>query len=300
MPNRYVREGINSSRAVASLDAATEIFYRRMLHVVDDFGRFEVDTMLIRSRAYPVHQGINEGDISRWLAGCEKAGLIVFYEAAGRRYLVLTKVERPRAAKPKFPEPPARLVERFGLFTPANTCLQTKTNASFPNTDTDTNPNAGAEQGRARDPVGEVPTEAQAVEMTVNAAIPPDFVRLVYLDWFSRNGRDGAGNVVAWLPYVTKRWAREQVEWKAGTHRGRKAKSPGQAMGPPFLEVAAYAREKWANDPRRANWAVSFHRHWSDPKREWKRNGVVIDWKIELTAQVAKWREQEQQQQKQQ
>src|ERR1700739_2706438 len=97
MPNRYVREGINSSRAVASLDAATEVFYRRMINVVDDFGRFEVDTMLIRSQAYPVHPNVRVTDISRWIAACEKAGLLVLYEVSGRDYLVLTKTERPRA-----------------------------------------------------------------------------------------------------------------------------------------------------------------------------------------------------------
>lgn len=297
MPNRYVREGINSSRAVASLDAATEVFYRRMINVVDDFGRFEVDTMLIRSHAFPVHRNISESDISGWLARCEKAELIVIYEAAGRRYLVLTKTERPRAQNSRCPDPPRDIVEKYGLFTSAsaNTCPRVKTFA--PNTNTNTISNTRTKVvppflgGEGRLP-SEIPSEAEAVEMTATAGIPPDFARHVYQDWSSRGGKDGGGNVVPWLPYVTKRWAREQVEWKAGTHRGRKAQGPGQTVGPAFLEVAAYAREKWGDDPRRANWAVSFYQHWNDPKRQWKRNGVLIDWKIELTAQVSRWREQ--------
>jgi hypothetical protein len=85
MPNRYIREGINSSRAVASLDVATEVFYRRMLLVIDDFGRYEVDYLLIRSAAYPVHPDIEETDIARWLAACQKAGLLAFYESGGRQ-----------------------------------------------------------------------------------------------------------------------------------------------------------------------------------------------------------------------
>ena len=250
MPNRYVREGINSSRAVASLDAATEVFYRRMINVVDDFGRFELDTLLIRSHAFPVHQNISESDISAWLARCEQAGLIVIYEVAGRHYLVLTKTERPRAQNSRYPDPPRDVVEKFGLFTDVNTCPRVKTSAPTTNTTTTTitTPNAGAEakfalptarpparegdgRGSSCQPVGETPTESQAVEMTATAGIPPDFVRLVYLDWSSRGGKDGAGNAVPWLPYVAKRWIREQNEWKAGTHRGKKHEN-SRSIGP--------------------------------------------------------------------
>jgi len=202
------------------------------------------------------------------------------------------RIGRPRASKFDVSEPATGCGRKVGLFTSANTCPHMKTFAPNTNTNTNTNTGAGPKFGLqiARAPVGEIPTEAEAVEMTAAAGIPPDFARLVYQDWSSRSGKDGAGNVVPWLPYVTKRWAREQVEWKAGTHRGRKAQGPGATVGPAFLEVAAYAREKWGDDPRRANWAVSFYQHWNDSRRQWKRNGVLIDWKIELTAQVAKWR----------
>jgi hypothetical protein len=115
MPNRYIREGINSSRAVASLDAGAEVFYRRMLLVIDDFGRYEVDYLLIRSAAYPVHPDITETDIARWLAACHQAGLIAFYEVCGRRYIAFAKTEPPRARKSKYPDPPWELVEQLGV-----------------------------------------------------------------------------------------------------------------------------------------------------------------------------------------
>ena len=402
MPNRYIREGINSSRAVASLDPAAEVFYRRMLNVVDDFGRFEVDTMLIRSHAFPVHSNISESEISRWIAACEKAGLLVSYEAAGRTYLALTKTERPRARKSRYPDPSPHIAERFGLFTSVNICPHAKTFASNPNTNTDTNTNAGADtetpnpdcdevvqqspdreggvtppanacdfqskspanptnhaqadhpqlsahsalmggqfpteksQAAFKNPLfyggkspgifgknelsffhaqktgfntvfspkirtlqspdregGEIPSETEAVAQTAIAGIPPDFARFVYQDWSSRNGKDASGNLVGWLPYVTKRWVREQVEWKSGTHRGKKSgqahssKPPG---APTLAEVHAYAKEKWGTEPGCANWAASFYTHWNAPGRQWKRNNIPIDWKIELTQQVARWR----------
>jgi hypothetical protein len=68
----------------------------------------------------------------------------------------------------------------------------------------------------------EIPDFEGAFAMTVNAGILKDFCKYVFDDWSSRSGKDGGGNVVAWLPYVTKRWARESVEWRAGTHKGNK------------------------------------------------------------------------------
>jgi len=66
MPNRIIRENILSSEPVCSLDWATEVFYRRLLSVVDDYP-LQVDR-------------VREADISRWMAICQKAGMIVLYQ----------------------------------------------------------------------------------------------------------------------------------------------------------------------------------------------------------------------------
>ena len=58
---------------------------------------------------------------------------------------------------------------------------------------------------------------------------------------------------------------------------------------PTRAEVVEYAKEKWT-DGEWQNWANSFYAYWSDQKREWKRRGTVIDWKIELSANVARWK----------
>lgn len=144
----------------------------------------------------------------------------------------------------------------------------------------------------ASEDLPELPTVEQAITQTMTAGIPEDFTRYVYDDWSSRQGKDAGGVLVKFLPYVVKRWTREQVEWKAKTHKGRKD-SPKQSTssGPPLRLVQSYCAEKWGDDPRHVNWAISFHRYWSDPKREWKRQGKAIDWMPELTKQVAKWRE---------
>jgi hypothetical protein len=133
MPTRLKREGINSSRAVAALDWGAEVFYRRMLLVVDDFGRCEVDYLDIRSKAYPVHVNVREADIIRWIAACQSVRpempLLVLYEVAGKQYLVLTKTEPPRAKISKYPNPPPELIKRFNLYADDNICKQMKANA---------------------------------------------------------------------------------------------------------------------------------------------------------------------------
>lgn len=95
-------------------------------------------------------------------------------------------------------------------------------------------PNPPNPPGRgAREPeASNIPSESEAIAMTVSAGIPGDFATFVYHDWRSRNGRDACGSVVSWLPYVTKRWTREQVEWKAGTHRGNKKRENSKPGGP--------------------------------------------------------------------
>lgn len=137
----------------------------------------------------------------------------------------------------------------------------------------------------------EIPTLETALAQCSAAMIAPDFASYVFDDWTSRSGKDGGGNVVEWLPYVSKRWSREQVEWRAGTHRGKKAvkAKPARPEGvPDRAEVMAYAKEKYGDDPKHLNWGSSFYSAWSG--RDWKRQGRLIDWKPEFTSQVAKWR----------
>jgi len=80
----------------------------------------------------------------------------------------------------------------------------------------------------------ELPTREQALAMTMCVGIPPKFSKYVYDDWASRNGKDGSGVVVGFLPYALKRWVREQNEWKARTHKGNKA--PVGPNGEPYLD----------------------------------------------------------------
>ena len=81
-------------------------------------------------------------------------------------------------------------------------------------------------KGRERNTL---PTREEAIAGTMTAGIQPEFAGYVFDDWESRGGKDAAGNLVPWLRYVTKRWAREGPEWRLGTHGALKRKgNPAQ------------------------------------------------------------------------
>lgn len=108
VPNRLIRDGILTSDRVNTLTLGGEVFYRRLLSVVDDYGRFDGRHVMLKVSCYPLRvDSVREADISRWIAECEKAGLIVLYAVDGKPYLaVLDFRQQVRAKHSKFPPPP--------------------------------------------------------------------------------------------------------------------------------------------------------------------------------------------------
>jgi hypothetical protein len=88
-------------------EPATEVFYRRLHSVVDDFGRFTAHPSLLRAALYPLRlDKITDAEVSEHLEACASAGLIHLYHVAGKPYLeVLDFHQRTRAKASKFPPP---------------------------------------------------------------------------------------------------------------------------------------------------------------------------------------------------
>lgn len=81
---------------------------------------------------------------------------------------------------------------------------------------------------RATDDESEVPDEPQAVAQAVTAGVPEEFAKLVYSEWFEKQGhyRDG---LIPFRRRLMGRWSRERAQWEAGTHSSqRKGKPNGQ------------------------------------------------------------------------
>ncbi len=109
MPNRIIRDGILRSKAVAQLHPMAELFYRRLMSVCDDFGRYYADPALLLSDCFPIRPSwADEEGVVKWLEQCKSFGLLKVYEANGSIFLQIEKFgQRTKPGqKSKFPELP--------------------------------------------------------------------------------------------------------------------------------------------------------------------------------------------------
>ena len=167
MPNRYVREAAITSKAVNSLSWQAEVFWRRLLNKVDDFGRFTAEPDLLLVEVFPRQLNrVREADIPRLLTDCEKAGLLYRYEAGDKAFLVMNQWECGRAQKSKYPPPPEHICKQMqthvynGLqMSPAPTPTLTPT------------PNTGISYDKASKP-GRRSGETEAGRVTSGAPPP--------------------------------------------------------------------------------------------------------------------------------
>lgn len=106
MPIRMLRD-CTDSEAVNRLDDGSEVLFYRLIMKADDYGRFTANPRLIRSLCFPLKDGIRESDISRRIAACESAGLIVLYQVADKPLLEIVNFgQRLRSSRAKYPPPP--------------------------------------------------------------------------------------------------------------------------------------------------------------------------------------------------
>ena len=104
MPTRIVREGIITSEPVNSLSPEAEIFYRRLMSVADDYGRYYSHPALLCGACYPLQlDRITDKNVSKSLAECMAVKLIWTY--GDGKYLQVVKFNQQTRSKSKFPEP---------------------------------------------------------------------------------------------------------------------------------------------------------------------------------------------------
>lgn len=107
MPTRIIRDGILTSERIALLGWPEEVFYRRLMSVTDDYGRFYAHPSLLRAACYPLHLNkVSDSDIGKWLTACVNAALVRVYPAKdGKRYLEIQDFGQRVQSKSKFPAP---------------------------------------------------------------------------------------------------------------------------------------------------------------------------------------------------
>lgn len=106
MPNRMLRDWTRSDK-VNIVTVHAERFFTRLIMKVDDYGCLFSDTRLLKAELFPLLlDGVREADIARWMAECQKAGLIVLYEADSKKYLQIQDFrQRLDKARNKYPLP---------------------------------------------------------------------------------------------------------------------------------------------------------------------------------------------------
>lgn len=108
MPNRIVRDGMLSSEKVCALDWGAEVFYRRLMHIADDYGRHEANAQLLRSKCYPLQvDAVSGQQVRAWLDQCAAVGLVRVYAVDGKEFLEITKFGQQQRSASKCPDPPA-------------------------------------------------------------------------------------------------------------------------------------------------------------------------------------------------
>jgi hypothetical protein len=107
MPSRILREGILTSERINALSADAELFYRRVMSVVDDFGRFSGNPRLLRASCYPLRlDEVRETAIQGYMDECAEAGLLLAYVVGGKPYIELLDFKQQiRAKDSKYPAP---------------------------------------------------------------------------------------------------------------------------------------------------------------------------------------------------
>ena len=107
MPNRIVKENLLSSPAITALSFAAEVFFRRLMSVVDDYGLYDARPLVLLPALYPRQlEKVSVGDIKEWLEDCVNVGLIRLYQAGQDLYLQIVNFGQQIRSAPQYPLPP--------------------------------------------------------------------------------------------------------------------------------------------------------------------------------------------------
>jgi hypothetical protein len=108
MPNRILRDGILDSLRINALTEEAELFYRKLHSLVDDFGRFEAEPVILRSKVYGQRPERTVADVKRFLQDVTSGErpLVILYVVGTKQFLQIEGFgQRERTSK--FPALPS-------------------------------------------------------------------------------------------------------------------------------------------------------------------------------------------------
>lgn len=235
MPSRIIRETILTSKAVNSLPEQAELFYRRLMSVVDDFGRLECDLEILRAKCFPrryqdwPEERINDCLMSVMCAqmsdGCP---LVTVYEIENRKYLQLNNFgQRVRVNVSKCPAPDGQMSVICTPHARGRTPDSEAYAYAYSETEAgedercSTGTVAAEPAGPPSDPVQEIAEALQrATDAKVNLAVAEQLCRAAALE--------------AIHPWLVRRWI---------DHKGTERKARGHPIREPKLFLQDWSKE---------------------------------------------------------
>jgi hypothetical protein len=105
MPQRILKPGITTSKKWNQMTWIAQSFYIRLLTLVDDFGRYEADPVLLKSHAFPLREDIRTPLVQQLCEELQANQLAIFYKVDGKAYIQFTNwTNKPRAESSLYPQ----------------------------------------------------------------------------------------------------------------------------------------------------------------------------------------------------
>ena len=114
MPNRILKESICTSESLDRLNWFEEVLFYRLIVNCDDFGRFDGRTAVIKSRLFPLKEGLTAKTVEAAVKKLVSAGLVSLYYVDEKPFLCLptwNDHQNVRAKKSRYPSPECGTME---------------------------------------------------------------------------------------------------------------------------------------------------------------------------------------------
>jgi hypothetical protein len=106
MPQRFLKPGIVSSKKWDGLPWPSQSFYIRLITLVDDYGRYLAEPVLLKNQCFPLREDIRTPQVLSMCHDLAEVQLAVFYKVDGKVYVELTNwTERKRSPQSHYPAP---------------------------------------------------------------------------------------------------------------------------------------------------------------------------------------------------
>lgn len=193
-----IRDWTDSLR-MDGLSAEAERLFMRIIMKADDYGRFHGEPRLLKAACFPLADSVLSSQIPPWISELSAKGLVVEYEADGRKLLAIPNYgQRLRTSRAKFlpmPGEPVDWLPHFGsLQPPADNCPQLADNCPQLPATSRNFPPEGKGSGREAEYETETETEhppspqgdfrlvADAIEILNHQVLPKDWRRLTTVE----------------------------------------------------------------------------------------------------------------------